>query len=760
MLPGRKTLPQAPVRRLQNARMAGVMSGVLGALALLAAPLPAWAQDDAGTPVEAGEASGEERQIAFEATEISYDSDNDVVTASGDVIARSGDQSVRAERVVWNRLTGEIFAEGNVRFVDEDGNQLFTDRLTLTEEMRAGAMANLLLAFRQGGRLAAQSAERDDAGDIVLERAVYSSCAVMDAEGCPKRPSWRVTAERVYFDSETDRVRFVGARLELFGAPILPLPGLVIRADGSANSGILIPDIGLSASNGFELTDSYYFRLADNRDLMLTGQIFTRSAPMVTAQYRQLTENGAFQVTGYASYSTRKPLNSTVPTTEQALRGYIFANGRFQLDPNWSVEGSVRLASDRTFLRRYDVSREDRIRSTVNIERIDEHSYFSLSGWATQALLVQTNQDQVPLALPLLDYRYRLQDPISGGAVELQVNTLAVTRAEGQDTQRAFARAQWDLRRITPMGQEVTLTGLVRGDVYHSNNNLLTQTVSYRGQPGWQGRGVAIGAVDVKWPFIGEFMGGTQILTPRVQLVAAPNLRNLDIPNEDARAIDLEDSNLFALNRFAGYDRVEDGVRITYGLDWQMTLPGWRLETTIGQSYRLSDRPTLFPDGTGLNEQWSDFVGRTEVRYRDFIKFTHRFRLDKDNFAVRRNEIDATIGNDRTYVEVGYLRLNRDIDLLFEDLQDREEVRAAGRLAFARYWSVFGSAVVNLTNRDEVPTLNADGFEPLRTRLGIAYADDCLELGFTWRRDYIELADARRGNSFRLYFSLRNLGFR
>ena len=29
--------------------------------------------------------------------------------------------------------------------------------------------------------------------------------------------------------------------------------------------------------------------------------------------------------------------------------------------------------------------------------------------------------------------------------------------------------------------------------------------------------------------------------------------------------------------------------------------------------------------------------------------------------------------------------------------------------------------------------------------LGVAYADDCLEMGLTWRRDYITSGDARRG---------------
>jgi LPS-assembly protein len=250
------------------------------------------------------------------------------------------------------------------------------------------------------------------------------------------------------------------------------------------------------------------------------------------------------------------------------------------------------------------------------------------------------------------------------------------------------------------------------------------------------------------------------VLTPRVQLVASPKIRNLAVPNEDARAIDLEDSNLFALNRFPGYDRIEDGVRFTYGLDWQFERPRWRIKTTVGQSVRLSNKPTLLPDGTGISSKTSDIVGRTEVRYRDFINLVHRFRLDKDNLAIRRNEFDATIGDHRTYAEIGYVKLNRDVSDGLEDLQDREELRFAGRVAFKRYWSLFGSAVVNLTDRSEDPKLGSDGFQPLRTRVGAAYEDDCLEIALTWRRDYVATGDARKGNSFQIHFALRNIGFR
>jgi LPS-assembly protein len=697
--------------------------------------------------------------IGFEANAVEYDSNSDLVTARGNVILRRGLQSVRADTVTWNRETGQILAEGNLRLVDENGNQVFADSVELTDEFKTGAIQNMLLALREGGRLAALSGERLDNGDLVLTSAAYTGCDVVDEDGNDKRPSWRIVADRVVYDPDEKRVRFRNARLEVFGARLLPLPGLAVATDGRAQSGLLIPDFRFSTSNGVEVSEGWYQRLGPDKDLTVTGHVFTKALPMISAQYRQLASIGAYQITGYATRSSRLGIGGA-NNRETDFRGYLFANGRFQFSPEWSLTASTRVASDRTFLRRYDISRDDRLRSMFELERIDADSYLSVAGWATQTLRVGERQGQVPIALPVIDYRHRLTDPLLGGKIELQANSLAITRTAGQDTQRAFAGARWDLRRLTGMGQELVLTALVRGDVYNSDENHLTATAIYRGNPGWQTRGVATLAADFKWPLVGELLGGTQVLTPRFQIVASPRIRNLDVPNEDARAIDLEDSNLFALNRFGGYDRIEDGVRFTYGLDWQLDRPGWRIFTTVGQSYRLTERPTLLPDGTGLSNRLSDFVGRTEVRFRDFVKFTHRFRIDKDSLAIRRNELDVTVGSKSTYAEVGYVRLNRDIDAGLEDLQDREELRVAGRVSFMKYWSVFGSGVFNLTDREEDPGNTSDGFEPLRTRLGVAYQDECLEMAFSWRRDYVATGDARRGDTFQVRLAFRNLGFR
>jgi LPS-assembly protein len=737
-------------------------------LALLAMPHAALAQDltrqlpeqpMAVPPAPPPATSDNEIPIAFAADKVDYAQNSEQVTATGNVVLRRDDQSVRADKVTWNRNTGQILATGNVRLVDENGNQLFTDKVELTDELKTGAMENLLIAMRQGGRLAALKGRRIDNGNVILTQAAYTGCAVEDSDGCPKQPSWRVTANQVVYDEASERITFKNARLEVFNLVRLPLPGLRISTGGGSVSGLLVPDFRFSPSNGVEVSDSYYWQIAKNRDLTGTLSVFTKVAPMISGQYRALTDKGAYQISGYATQSSVIPINGDATNADKSFRGYIFANGRFQLDPNWSVTTSIRRATDRTFLRRYDISRDDRLRSMIDVERIDANSYLSISGWNTQTLRTGLDQGQQPIALPLIDYRRRLADPVLGGTIEGQINTLAITRSDGQDTQRAFAKAQWSLRKLTGMGQEITFTGLLRGDVYHSSDNELTTTDLYRGDKGWKTRGIATAAVDVRWPLVGSVFGGTQVLTPRVQLVATPKTPNLSIPNEDARAIDLEDSNLFSLNRFPGYDRIEDGVRFTYGLDWQFERPRWRVLANVGQSVRLSNRESILPDGTGLASKTSDIVGRTEVRYRDFISVVHRYRVDKDSFAIRRNEIDATIGNSNTYAEIGYTKLNRDIDVV-EDLRDREEVRFAGRASFAHYWSLFGSAVVNLTDRSEDPTYGSDGFQPLRTRLGAAYEDDCLQISLTWRRDYQTTGDAKQGNSFQLRFQLKNIGFK
>ena len=595
--------------------------------------------------------------IDFSADEVVYENRIDTVTAQGQVRMSRDGNFLAADKVSWDRVSGRVVAEGNVVVITPQGDKLVGERVDLTDSLRDGTVENLLIVMESGGRIAATRGVR--AGDQTsLENAVYSACPVTTETGCPKNPSWKITAARVTHDSKNGRIRFAGGRMNILGVTLPLLPVFSI-GDGSGKggfSGALVPGFRIDSNNGVEVSLPYYWRIDRNRDLTITPHLYTESLPALDARWRHLTSIGAYQLGAFVTYGDIPETDPSIldSAERRGFRAYFEGNGRSQLDPNWTLTGSLRRATDKTVARRYDITRADRLRSFVNAERIDLNSYVSIEGWAFQGLRSTDRQEQIPIALPAIDARFRLDDPILGGRVELQANSLAILRRDGQDTQRAFASARWDMRRLTNMGQELTFTAYVRGDAYHTDEAEETPVDIYRGRNGWNTRGIAALAADLKWPLVGGLWGGTQRLTPRVQLVLTPPTENLDIPNEDARAVDLEDSNLFALNRFPGYDRWEDGSRVTYGVEWAFDRPKWSIDAVIGQSYRLTREPSIFPDGTGLTDRFSDIVGRTRVRFGRLVDVTHRYRVDNDNFEIRRNEVDLTVGRDLTYAQIAY----------------------------------------------------------------------------------------------------------
>jgi LPS-assembly protein len=200
--------------------------------------------------------------------------------------------------VVWNRKTGEVRAFGNVVTVTPQGDKIIGNNVVLTDTLRDGTVLDLLVVLDTGARIAARRGTRH--GDITtLEDAIYSPCPVTTDTGCPKRPSWAITAARVIDDPAQKRVRFEGGRLQLFGVTLPLLPIFNIARGNEGATGWLVPDLSLSTKKGFEVALPYHWQIAPNRDLTLTPHIYTGVLPAIEAKYRQLNSLGAFQVGGF-----------------------------------------------------------------------------------------------------------------------------------------------------------------------------------------------------------------------------------------------------------------------------------------------------------------------------------------------------------------------------------------------------------------------------------------------------------------------------
>ncbi len=60
------------------------------------------------------------------------------------------------------------------------------------------------------------------------------------------------------------------------------------------------------------------------------------------------------------------------------------------------------------------------------------------------------------------------------------------------------------------------------------------------------------------------------------------------LPNEDAQSLIFDDTNLFEINKYSGYDRVEGGGRANVGIQYTANFnDGGQINALFGQSYQL-----------------------------------------------------------------------------------------------------------------------------------------------------------------------------
>lgn len=131
----------------------------------------------------------------------------------------------------------------------------------------------------------------------------------------------------------------------------------------------------------------------------------------------------------------------------------------------------------------------------------------------------------------------------------------------------------------------------------------------------------------------------SQVLEPIVMGVWSPNSSiNKNIPDEDSLDYEFDDTNLFSANRYAGYDRVETGTRLNYGMQWTLYGPGnMSVSALFGQSYRFRDDNSMI-EGAGFENHFSSYVGHLNMNLKDF-GMNYRFRLDQDNFSQEMSEV-------------------------------------------------------------------------------------------------------------------------
>jgi LPS-assembly protein len=224
-------------------------------------------------------------------------------------------------------------------------------------------------------------------------------------------------------------------------------------------------------------------------------------------------------------------------------------------------------------------------------------------------------------------------------------------------------------------------------------------------------------------------------------LAASPNSSNSNkIPNEDSQVPEFNTSNLFSPDRYAGYDRVETGSQVSYGVRGQAQFANNQyFDWLLGQHYSRNNINN-FPYTNNTDSDFSDYVGKIGIYY-DPFSITYRTRLDKDSLAFNQNEVSGSFNYYPVTVSTSYLSLKND-----PTLQNKEELSGGFGINLTKQWNWGVGATKDL----ELGSLSS-------AYTNLTFSNECLYVTNSFGRNYTFDRDIKPSTTYMFRVSFKNL---
>ena len=680
--------------------------------------------------------------VLLDADQLDYEKEGEVVVATGHVEISQGTSIMLADQVIYDKSTGQVTAHGNISMLETSGNVYFADDMELQDDMKMGVIQQFKTRLFDNSVMTAATAKRINEDVTTMTKVTYSPCLIK-CTNPGTDPIWQIRAKRATMDRAEQDVSYDDANFEIFGVPLVYMPYFSHALPGSPNeSGLLKPTYQHSTSLGTVLRQPVYYSISPDKDVTLTPIYVGKESPVMAGEYRQAYDTGLMRFDGsLTDPRSRDDLGRVIAGHDS--RWHINGEGDFKVNPDRDFGFDIHRTSDDTYLRRYGFAGDTLLTSRAYLEDYkflggNDRTYNSLQAVSFQGLTTADKGTRIPFALPMADFNYESDAGKYDSRFTVDSNALILHRQTGDDSKRISNTLGWKLPYITEGGQVFQLNTQVRNDIYSVNNVALDNGRDFSGVTGR-----TIPQADVLWhyPFINHFAGSSIMVEPVIDAAVSPGGGNPEkIPNEDSLVPEFTDSNLFTPNRFAGYDRVESGPRVSYGVRGQAQVLGDKyIDMLLGQNYRMNNDPN-FPFSNDLYSHVSDYVGKVGITSKQ-VTMAYRFRLDKDTLAAKRNEVDLGIILKPVSLNLAYLSLDKD-----PVLATKEEIAGAVVIDLTDEWSLTASGREDL-ELDQISSAYG----------GVTYKNECISVSTVLGREYIQDRDVQSSTNFLIKLSFKNL---
>jgi LPS-assembly protein len=695
--------------------------------------------------------------IYLQTDNLVYDEKNNRVIAQGNVEIYYNNYILTADKVIYDQSLNKLTAEGNAQLKDPNGAVTRADRFEATDDFRDAFIQSLSMVTQDDTRIAAEKAIRKEGNVTEFQRGKFTPCR--NDPGMP--PLWCVGAARIIHDQQAATITYQDAQFQLFGVPIFYLPYFQ-HPDPSVKrqSGFLVPSYSQSSTLGFSVEVPYYFALAPNYDFTFRPHYFSDRGVLWQGDFRHRLENGQYSL-NVAAIDDSTP--STLDSDLGNWRGSIQTRGQFSMSSWWRYGWDVTLESDESFRRTYKLDpilQTDRV-NVGYLQGLSDRNYFAANIYHFGGLVLDDTVVANSYVHPVIDYNYIVGAPVLGGQLGFNAHARALTRPDGTDNNHALVAADWKRKMIDPVGQVWTPFANLRGDVYSWANAFDPDTLTPIPDDTVV-RGTAAAGLLYSYPFVAHTRTATHVVEPTAQIIARPNSGDQRLlPDEDARSLVFDDTLLFDIDRFSGYDRFETGTRANIGVQYTLqTAGGLYAKAVVGQSLHLAgENPFAVDPGkdlagvsfydprSGLQTDRSDYVAGLYLSPFTGVNLVAQGRFDEGDFSLRRQDTALNLNYGPLLSQVGYTFTQFDPKLGVFDNQ--EEVLGTLGLRLTDRWSVVGQMRYDIDDRTRIQDIYQ-----------LKYQDECFVLTASYIETFVENAalDIRPDRTLMLRFELKHLG--
>jgi LPS-assembly protein len=383
--------------------------------------------------------------------------------------------------------------------------------------------------------------------------------------------------------------------------------------------------------------------------------------------------------------------------------------------------------------------------------------------YQTNTLLATPDPLADATVYPIIDYDYIVKNPIVGGELSFNSNVMALANADGTDSNRLIVEANWRRQMIDGIGEVFTPFARIRGDLYGVNEFVDPSTDL--NSSGALVRGVAVGGAEYRYPFIGTTGSVAHVFEPIAQIIGRPDAVGVDqseIPDEDARSLVFDDTILFDIDKFSGYDRIETGTRANVGGRYTAQFAnGAYARAVFGESYQIAgqnsfDDPSF--QNSGLATRSSDYVGGLYLQAARYLSLVAQSRFNVDTFEVMRTDLGATASVGPIDMTVNYadvapeavspaLTTTTLTTIANTNQPGDQEIAGKGVLKLTDTWALLGAVRYDIENAQRI----SDG-------VGLRYQNDCMTAAVTYEQTNIQDQDIRPDQRVLVRLSLKYLG--